>query len=64
MSYRSRMRVINEEFKRVYARFKIKLSDANNIKRVEWYDDDHMKWRDWKWDTVVWTDEKMFELHP
>ena len=57
------MSVINEEFKSVYARYKIKLSDANKIKRVEWCDD-HMKWRDWKWDTVVWTDEKMFELHP
>ena len=47
MSYRSTMSVVNEEFKCVYARYKIKLSDANKIKRVEWCDD-HMKWRVWK----------------
>ena len=56
------MSVINEELKSVYARYKIKLSDANKIERVKWCYD-HMKWRDWKWDTVVLTDEKMFELH-
>jgi hypothetical protein len=47
----------------VYAKYKIKVSDANNIKRVEWCDD-HMKWRNWKWDTVVCTDEIIFELQP
>ena len=38
LSYGSTMSVINEEFKSVYPRYKIKLSDANKIKRVEWYD--------------------------
>ena len=63
LSYRSTMRIINEEFKSVYAKYKIKLSNANKIKRVKWCDD-HMKWRDWKWNTIVWTDEQIFELYP
>ncbi len=45
----------------MYAKHKIKASDANKIKRVEWCDD-HIKWRDWKWDTVVWTNDNIFIL--
>ena len=52
------MSVINEEFKSFYARYKIKLNDANKINRVEWC------YNYMKWGTVVWTNEKMFEIHP
>ncbi len=45
----------------MYANYKIKVIDANKIKRVKWCDD-HMKWRGLKWNTVVWTDEDIFEL--
>jgi hypothetical protein len=23
-----------------------------------------MNWRNWKWDKIIWTDEKIFELYP
>ena len=44
LSYRPTLAIINEYFKSVYARYKIKLSDANKIKRVKQYDD-HKNWR-------------------
>lgn len=55
--------IINDNFISAYAPYKIQLSEVNRGKRLKWIDE-HENWRDWKWDRVVWTDEKIFALYP
>ena len=35
----------------------------NKLKRVSWISD-HSTWRQYKWKKVIWTDEKIFAMHP
>lgn len=63
VTYGQTCRVINANFYKVEAPFKLDISPANQEKRVEWIAN-HTKWRKNKWLRVVWTDEKIFELYP
>ena len=63
VSYYQTLRTINANFKSVYAPYKIKLTQKNKEKRVKWCED-AMEWRDWKWKSIIWTDEKIFKIQP
>jgi len=63
VSYDQTLNVINEHFLSMYAPYKVKLSAENQEKRVKWCEK-AMEWRDWKWKTIIWTDEKIFRTHP
>jgi len=63
VSYDQTLRVINDTFKSMYARYKIYLLDEHKKKRVTWCQN-AIKWRDSKWKTIVWTDEKIFRTQP
>lgn len=63
VSYDQVKRVIRENFKKVLSPLRINISEQNRVKRVTWIQD-HSNWRKSKWLSVVWTDEKMFELYP
>ena len=62
-SYGQTLRTIDAEFHRDPVPFKLKINPENKRKRVKWIVD-HDKWRKSKWSRVIWTDEKVFELHP
>lgn len=63
ISYDHVKRVIRENFHKVNSPLKIKIRDENKAKRVSWIQR-HLNWRKRKWNSVVWTDEKVFELYP
>jgi len=63
LSYKQVLGIVNNAFESSYAPYKIKLTKKNKQKRLDWIDQ-HNTWRDWKWDRVVWTDEKIFALYP
>ncbi len=63
ISYHQTLSVINDNFDIVYAPYKIEIRPCNKVKRVEWIEK-HQQGRDWKWNLIVWTDEKMFRLCP
>jgi len=63
VSYDQVKRIIRTVFIKSNAPFRIKISEENKIKRLQWIED-HERWRKVKWAKVVWTDEKMFELYP
>lgn len=63
ISYGQTLAIINDTFDSVYAPYKIELREVNQGKRVKWAQE-HSKWRTCKFNTVVWTDEKIFALVP
>lgn len=63
ISYFQTLHVIQGTFESVYAPYKIKITDTNKQKRIKWAIE-HSKWRSWKFANVIWTDEKVFGLHP
>jgi len=63
VSYYQTLRTINAEFMSVYAPYKIKLTPKNKEKRVKWCEN-ALEWRDWKWKSIIWTDEKIFRIEP
>jgi len=63
ISYKQTLGIINSNFNSVYAPYKISLTQKNKANRVKWLND-HSLWRWCKWQRVIWTDEKMFALHP
>lgn len=63
ISYRQVLGVIRKNFESIYAPYKIVLSPQNIEKRLDWIEK-HKNWRQNKWFNVIWTDEKVFRLHP
>ena len=63
LSYKQVLGIVNNTFESSYTPYKIELTKKNKQKRLDWIDQ-HNTWRDWKWDRVVWTDEKIFALYP
>ncbi len=63
VSYYQVWYVIRRNFKSLYAPYKIILKPQNLQKRLDWIQK-HKNWRLDKWKNVVWTDEKIFRLHP
>ena len=63
LSYATVLRQLNLKFLHVPCPRLILISPKNKEKRVKWVES-HLTWRSAKWNTVVWSDEKIFELHP
>jgi transposase len=63
LSYKQVISVINNNFISTYAPYRLLLTAKNKEKRVKWIEE-HKTWRSWKWDKIVWSDEKMFCMYP
>jgi len=63
LSYKQTRRVIKSNFHQDSAPLRSQITEENMNKRVSWINE-HTQWRKPKWKRVVWTDEKIFELHP
>jgi len=61
--YHNVNRYINEIFERIISRRIILLSPRNKLRRTQFV---HriLSWRDVKRKRIIWSDEKVFELHP
>ncbi len=63
VNYKQVLREVNKNFKLTIAVYQIKLSEQNRYKRLKFIED-WKKFRYWKINTIVWTDEKIFRLMP
>jgi hypothetical protein len=63
LSYFQILDVINNNYISVYAPYKIELKPKHMQERIE-FCQSMLDWRDWKWETIVWTDEKLFRIQP
>ena len=63
LSYKQTRRVIKSNFHQASAPLRLQITKENMKKRVSLINE-HTQWRKPKWKRVVWTDEKIFELHP
>jgi len=63
ISYDQTRKVLIENFHVASAPSKLRISPENKKKRIEWIEN-HSTWRKNKWNRVIWTDEKLFELYP
>ena len=63
VSYRQTLYTSNSIFETVYSPYEIQLTDRNEKKRIA-LAEEILSWRQWKIDSIVWTDEKIFALAP
>ena len=63
LSYATVLRHINRNFICVPMQRLLLISPKNKKERTDWVTK-YASWRSSKWQKVVWTDEKIFELHP
>ena len=60
-TYRQTNYHLNKNFEVRNAPYVIQLSEKNRLKRVQ-FCEKYMNWRQTKWETIVWTDEKIFRM--